>query len=343
MIALRIRNLKFFTLALSLFAVTVMPFVLNYTQNVGDVRWHPEKVFGRISEQMKKWIKSTWRPCSCNRCVSELNTSLWFDKRFNQSVSPLLTKSSNWIPADTYQWWMKLQSERKPKNINEMLTELFDLIPGENDFPAPDPFQCRRCAVVGNSGNLKNSNYGSIIDSHNFIMRMNRAITARFETDVGSRTTHHFMYPESYTKLAQNVSMILVPFKTLDLQWVVSALTTGAINHTYVSVPKKIDIGKEKILIYNPAFMKYVFEIWMDKHGRYPSTGILAVIFALHMCDEVNVFGFGADTNGNWHHYWENNSLAGAFRKTGVHDADFQSDVTKKLSSINKIHFFMGR
>lgn len=60
--------------------------------------------------------------------------------------------------------------------------------------------------------------------------RMNRAPTAGYESDVGSKTTHHFVYPESYKELAANVSMILIPFKTLDLRWVVTALTTGTIN-----------------------------------------------------------------------------------------------------------------
>lgn len=42
-----------------------------------------------------------------------------------------------------------------------------------------------------------------------------------------------------------------------------------------------------QILIYHPAFIKYVFDSWLKGHGRYPSTGILSVIFSLHICDEV--------------------------------------------------------
>lgn len=60
--------------------------------------------------------------------------------------------------------------------------------------------------------------------------RMNRAPTIGYESDVGSKTTHHFVYPESYKELAENVSMIVIPFKTLDLRWIVTALTTGTIN-----------------------------------------------------------------------------------------------------------------
>lgn len=42
-----------------------------------------------------------------------------------------------------------------------------------------------------------------------------------------------------------------------------------------------------QILIYHPAFIKYVFDNWLQGHGRYPSTGILSVIFSIHICDEV--------------------------------------------------------
>lgn len=112
---------------------------------------------------------------------------------------------------------------------------------------------------------------------------------------------------------------------------------------TYVPVPAKIKVKQDKILIYHPAFIKYVFDNWLQGHGRYPSTGILSVIFSMHICDEVDLYGFGADSKGNWHHYWENNPSAGAFRKTGVHDADFESNITATLAAINKIRIFKGR
>lgn len=59
--------------------------------------------------------------------------------------------------------------------------------------------------------------------------RMNQAPTSGFEEDVGARTTHHVMYPESAKDLDNTTSLVLIPFKTLDLQWIISALTTGSI------------------------------------------------------------------------------------------------------------------
>ncbi|XP_009996606.1 PREDICTED: CMP-N-acetylneuraminate-beta-galactosamide-alpha-2,3-sialyltransferase 2, partial [Chaetura pelagica] len=144
---------------------------------------------------------------------------------------------------------------------------------------------------------------------------MNQAPTVGFEGDVGGRTTHHFMYPESAKNLPANVSFVLVPFKALDLLWIASALSTGQIRFTYAPVKPFLRVDKEKVQIYNPAFFKYIHDRWTEHHGRYPSTGMLVLFFALHVCDEVNVFGFGADSRGNWHHYWENNRYAGEFRK----------------------------
>lgn len=46
----------------------------------------------------------------------------------------------------------------------------------------------------------------------------------------------------------------------------------------------------QQVQIFNPAFFKYVHDHWTKHHGRYPSTGILVLFFALHVCDEVSVF-----------------------------------------------------
>lgn len=42
-----------------------------------------------------------------------------------------------------------------------------------------------------------------------------------------------------------------------------------------------------QVQIFNPAFFKYIHDHWTRHHGRYPSTGMLVLFFALHVCDEV--------------------------------------------------------
>ncbi|RXN17020.1 CMP-N-acetylneuraminate-beta-galactosamide-alpha-2,3-sialyltransferase 1-like protein [Labeo rohita] len=273
--------------------------------------------------------------------------------------------------------WQWLQVEKNPSNLTIVLDRLFQLIPAEEHYVDAHPDRCRTCSVVGNSGNLRESRYGSYIDSSDFVIRMNQAPTQGFEKDVGYKTTHHLMYPESATDLENSTSLILIPFKTLDLEWIISALTTGTISNpefgecvlatgksqfvgpwdlltigtkyrckapdrTYVPVKARIKANKNKVSIYNPSFLKYVYDSWLEGRGRYPSTGFLSLIFAIHICDEVNVFGFGADQDGNWHHYWEDNMLGGAFRHTGVHDGDYEYNITLLLADKRKITLYRG-
>uniref|UniRef100_A0A8C9VQR5 CMP-N-acetylneuraminate-beta-galactosamide-alpha-2,3-sialyltransferase 2 n=3 Tax=Scleropages formosus TaxID=113540 RepID=A0A8C9VQR5_SCLFO len=280
------------------------------------------------------------KTCACHRCVGDPGVSDWFDENYDPDISPVWTRNNIQLPSDVYYWWVMLQPQFKPHSIQQVLSQLFQVIPGHSPYGTWDQGRCLRCAVVGNSGNLQGSGYGRAIDGHGFIMRMNLAPTVGYEEDVGSRTTHHFMYPESAKNLAANVSFVLVPFKTLDLLWITSALSTGQIRFTYAPVKQFLRVDKDKVQIYNPAFFKYIHDRWTRHHGRYPSTGMLVLFFALHVCDEVNVFGFGADSRGNWHHYWEQNRYAGEFRKTGVHDADFEAHIINLLVKAKKITVF---
>ncbi|XP_062914075.1 CMP-N-acetylneuraminate-beta-galactosamide-alpha-2,3-sialyltransferase 1-like [Mobula hypostoma] len=284
----------------------------------------------------------TLNKCSCSRCVSELGVSEWFDKRYISNMIPILIKSNKTIPMVSYNWWKRLQGNTNESNIGTVLEQLFELFPGDSLPMDAGPRRCRTCAVVGNSGNLIGSNYGPIIDTYDFVMRMNRAETVGYEADVGRKTTHHFMYPESAQNLAENVSLVLIPFKILDLRWLISAFTTGNIRRTYTGVLNKIKADRNKVLVVNPHFFKYICNNWNENHGKYSSTGMIVLIFALHVCDEVDVYGFGANRLGHWHHYWEKNSGAGAFRKTKVHDADFEADVIQTLANISKIQIFKG-
>lgn len=51
----------------------------------------------------------------------------------------------------------------------------------------------KTCAVVGNSGILLKSALGGVIDSHEFVIRLNNARTTSFEIDVGKKTSVSFV------------------------------------------------------------------------------------------------------------------------------------------------------
>ncbi|KAF5899885.1 CMP-N-acetylneuraminate-beta-galactosamide-alpha-2,3-sialyltransferase 1-like, partial [Clarias magur] len=54
---------------------------------------------------------------------------------------------------------------------------------------------------------------------------MNHAPTKGYESDVGARTTHRAFYPESATDMDASTHLVFLPFKVLDLQWLISAFT----------------------------------------------------------------------------------------------------------------------
>ncbi|XP_041102423.1 CMP-N-acetylneuraminate-beta-galactosamide-alpha-2,3-sialyltransferase 1-like [Polyodon spathula] len=332
---LRMMQRKQKVLTLLCIVLTLTTVVLRYSYHESSSMYYLNILHGWSDRALSN------KPCACEHCVSEAHTSPWFDERFNHSIRPLMSENTV-LSEDTYIWWQMLQQEQDPANFTVVMKELFKIIPSKEmylDWGAP---RCRKCAVVGNSGNLKGSSYGSQIDLNDFVFRMNQAPTAGHEKDVGRRTTHHLMYPESAKHLQPSTSLVLIPFKILDLQWLVSALTTGNITQTYTQVLSTITASKDKILIFNPTFFKYISNNWLENRGRYPSTGLLTLVFAIHICDEVNVYGFGANSEGKWHHYWEDIE-GGAFRQTGVHDGDYEYNITRILADIGKINFFKGR
>lgn len=288
------------------------------------------------SSEQKQEVK---RSCGCVSCVSDLSSD-WFKERFDPEQQPILRQNHSMDPH-ALDWWMSLQSSGNGRSLQEVMSELFSVIAPPPAPHKPHPSRCHTCAVVGNSGNLRGSAHGPLIDSHHDVIRMNRAVMAGFEGDVGNRSTHHFLYPESAVDLRPGERLVLLPFKLRDLEWTRSALTTGDITTTYMRVKARVSADRDLVLVVSPQFFSYVHQNWTQKHGRYPSTGITAIIYALHTCDQVSLFGFGADSEGNWHHYWEQNKFAGAFRKTGVHNADFETEIIQQLHKEGKVQLYL--
>ncbi|XP_061582964.1 CMP-N-acetylneuraminate-beta-galactosamide-alpha-2,3-sialyltransferase 2-like [Cololabis saira] len=304
----------------------------------GDDEEEEEEEEQQQEKEPKVDLTTGQRPCGCSEsCISDVGGSDWFSQRYDGKQEPILRNTKQNFDPDALTWWLSIQRSGNDKTLEEVMSQMFQVVSSPTVDTRPLPSRCRRCAVVGNSGNLRKSGHGKLIDSHTSVIRMNKAVTQNFESDVGNRTTHHFLYPESAVDVRRGVSVVLLPFKLRDLEWLTSALSTGDIKMTYMRVKERIEADKDKVLVVNPVFFKYVHDRWTEHHGRYPSTGMLAIIFALHTCDQVSVFGYGADQQGNWHHYWEENRYAGAFRKTGVHSADFETGIIHQLADKGKI------
>nr|XP_057902647.1 CMP-N-acetylneuraminate-beta-galactosamide-alpha-2,3-sialyltransferase 1-like isoform X1 [Doryrhamphus excisus] len=265
-----------------------------------------------------------------------------FMRRFDRSVEPFLTAKTQ-LSKDVFAWWGKLQFDRRNftsyQRAVDSLLKTFPSISKVAEVSLTD----RRgiCAVVGNSVNLKGSRYGRLIDAHDVVVRMNYAPTKGYEEDVGTKTSHHIVYPESAPDMDDSIHLVLLPFKILDLEWLQQAFTTGFKGMSYKPVRSTMRANKSLVMVVNPGFIAYVNRAWLRTSRGYPSTGFLAVILALHMCDEVHVFGYGADRNGNWSHYWE--KLKDPNFKTGLHYGEHEYHVLQKLAELQQLKFFKGR
>uniref|UniRef100_A0A673FRV9 CMP-N-acetylneuraminate-beta-galactosamide-alpha-2,3-sialyltransferase 2 n=1 Tax=Sinocyclocheilus rhinocerous TaxID=307959 RepID=A0A673FRV9_9TELE len=263
-------------------------------------------------------------PCACRICVADRGNSNWFSERYDPNVPILLNSTNSVLSTNVSRWW-------KVRNITAKSIY--------KHYSDAGPDRCRTCAVVGNSGNLLGSNYGPLIDFHDFVMRINKGPTEGYEKDVGSKTTHRIVYPESAMDLDNSTHLVLLPVKILDIQWLISAFTTKNITQTYTKVPSTIKANKDKVMILHPEFIRYVYDNWTEGHGLYPSTGFLTLIFALHICDEVNIFGFGATSDGIWHHYFE--KILTSY-EIGIHAGRFENETINRLQQENKILIHKG-
>ncbi|XP_034560094.1 CMP-N-acetylneuraminate-beta-galactosamide-alpha-2,3-sialyltransferase 1-like isoform X2 [Notolabrus celidotus] len=272
--------------------------------------------------------------CACDKCIMDFEPGL--SGLFNKTPELFLSTKNN-ISEKIFNWWRRLQPEwRSFSAYQTTVKKVFQIFPPSPQLTEPSPDRCRTCAVVGNSGILNGSHYGPLIDFHDIVIRMNRGPTKGYERDVGTKTTHHVMYPHSSFNLDNITRLVLFPYKTSDLEWLIKSLTP----REKPDNKPGLEANKDLVMILNPAFMRYVHHVWLKKKGMYPSTGFLTLILSLHMCDEVDVFGFGADRSGNWNHYFE--PLAVEELKTGNHPGNDEYKIIQRLQRLKKIRFLRG-
>jgi hypothetical protein len=112
----------------------------------------------------------------------------------------------------------------KDTDLTDVFKTLFSVVPG-NSSMNQNGKSCLSCAIVGNSGNLLGSGYGTLIDSKDVIIRINKAPVKGYEKDVGNRTTHQIIYPESATGYRPGASLLFLPFKPNDIKWLLNIFT----------------------------------------------------------------------------------------------------------------------
>jgi len=250
---------------------------------------------------------------------------------FREGVEIFWEPRDGWVSEEVLSWWLsRLPDEDLGGVTQEAAEEMFSRISAQ----AP-VFDVRGervlCAVVGPSRNLLESRYGDLIDAHDLVIRINRAPTDNFETDVGTKTTHHVVWPRPLVEGQYDREAVL-------LMTPVATNIEEVFDRILELVVGSWEWNLERVRIIHPEFVKYIHENWTGGRKQYPSTGFVAVMLALHVCDEVDVFGFGADVLGRWDRYYEDDAVDAS----GFHPSDFEGRLREEMETKGILKVFQG-
>lgn len=273
--------------------------------------------------------------------TSELSTSLrWplqqriaatFPNRFRRGVDVFWEPADGWISPEVFDWWaVRFTVDDSDGVTLEAAERMFSRISDDSPiFPKAD--RRRICAVVGASRNLLGSGYGDLIDAHDLVFRINRAPTRSYGSDVGKKTTHHVMWPRDLEEWQydRDAYLLMTP---------VSAGTKNVFDRILYLVDEDLHWDPLRVRIIHPEFVKYLYENWTEGRLAYPSTGFITLMVALNVCDEVDVFGFGADASGRWDRYYED------FPEdvSQFHPADIEAQRMREMEESGILKIFRG-
>ncbi|XP_030611135.1 alpha-N-acetylgalactosaminide alpha-2,6-sialyltransferase 1-like [Archocentrus centrarchus] len=198
-------------------------------------------------------------------------------------------------------------------------------------LPKPGSNGCVRCAVVGNAGILNGSKKGVEIDGHDYVFRMNGAITKGYEEDVGSKTsvymhTTHSMTASLYLfkkygyKSAphdEGIKYVMIPEGMRDFQWLEGLLKGQKISSGPYrnKVPRTFYSGQyneSRFYVLHHDFLRYMRNRFLKSHNLNraiwakfrPTNGAITLFLALHTCDTVDAYGFMTDDYTKYSNYY---------------------------------------
>lgn len=181
------------------------------------------------------------------------------------------------------------------------------------------------CALVGNSGSVLGTKWGTEIDGHDAVMRINYAPIDRWGADVGSKTTYDFSNRENARRLVQS-RVALRSSKILFFE-VSSPTNRKRIYEPLVEKYKDADVN-----FLHPGFVGRARMLWsavkseleVQRHTKFhdkPMSGWFAVLFMMQTCQSLDVYGFEPYTSKKAakfpYHYFD--SVQGV---TSVHSFD---------------------
>lgn len=275
-------------------------------------------------------------------------------RRFDTHLDPR-ARSSNSIPVllrspRFYRYWLQFRTvlhdwvRKKTSFDPEIMSDLIRSV----KLPLTNNSNSKRyssCAVVGNSGILLKSEYGELIDSHEFVVRLNNARTTGFQRNVGSKTSVSFVNSNILHFCARRdgcfchpygVDVPIVMYICQPVHFMDYTLCNSTHKAALIVTDPRFDVLCARIVKYY-SLKRFAEEtgkslddwgVVRDGANFHYSSGMQAVMMALGVCDKVSVFGFGKSSLAK-HHYHTNQKA-----ELGLHDYEaeyaFYQDVIER-------------
>lgn len=163
------------------------------------------------------------------------------------------------------------------------------------------------CAVVGSADVLRLAPHGADIDNHTFVWRLNNAPTRGWETAVGTRTSIRIVNHvpiEKWILRATNRSALAATKDSFEHEHLLCDADAvehgclvslqGAKRAFEASTFKQFQrlYPSHKVATLSRAMQAYGTHCNRELHGTAPSTGLLAVLLAVNICNSVSLYGF---------------------------------------------------
>ncbi|XP_022100808.1 alpha-N-acetylgalactosaminide alpha-2,6-sialyltransferase 2-like [Acanthaster planci] len=227
---------------------------------------------------------------------------------------------------------------------------------------SPGEDGCTSCAVIGNGGILNGSKMGKEIDAHDYVFRVNIAVTKGHEEDVGSKTSFYCAafrslsnslisgrpYGFKVPPYQQGIRYIFFPKTRWAYMFLGAVLRGNAAprNPEDGRLPPKFQtkLTAEDIKLVHPDFERYIRDRWINSTRRKnvqiyrPSTGAIMLLLALHTCDKVDAYGFAGSFEKYSEYYYDV-----AFTKHVSylnHDSQKEKELWIKLHQLGIINLY---
>mmetsp|Transcript_2389 Transcript_2389/g.5645 ORF Transcript_2389/g.5645 Transcript_2389/m.5645 type:complete len:438 (+) Transcript_2389:177-1490(+) len=159
----------------------------------------------------------------------------------------------------------------------------------------------RSCAVVGNSPGILRNKWQDEIDKHDLVARCNNAPTKNHRPHVGSWTSFRYQN-ERYSGFREFGEPTIGRYcSTVNVKGMVPC---GKNKLSSSLKSKELQyMLKKKMHPLNPLFDAWIERPFREKKTM-PSTGMRALGVLLHICEKIDVYGFGGASGSFREWYW---------------------------------------